>query len=137
VSADEGRARIAEGERVLRAAGLRVDGFVAPAWSMPGWLLPLLAREGCRYTEDHLRVYDPASGRARASVVLNWATRSPGRVASTVAWCRVAKRARALLPARIAIHPGDMRHALVRREVEKMLAWARGDFVARGPDLLA
>ncbi len=137
VSAGEGRRRVEEGERVLRAADLRIDGFVAPAWSMPPWLLPLLGEIGCRFTEDHLRVYDPVTRRARPSVVLNWATRSPGRLLSTVAWCRVAKHARALVPARIAIHPGDMRYRLVRDEIELLLEWARGDVVARGEDLLA
>ena len=136
VSAEEGCSRIEEGERVLRQAGLRVDGFVAPAWSMPSWLLPLLGARGFRFTEDHLRVYDPAGGRARASVVLNWASRSPARLLSTVAWCRVAKHARALYPARIAIHPADMRHRLLRHEVQRLLSWARGDVVARGSDLL-
>jgi hypothetical protein len=56
---------------------------------------------------------------------------------STVAWCRVARHARALVPARIAIHPGDMRFLMLRREIDRLLTWARGDFVARGPDLLA
>jgi predicted deacetylase len=136
VSADEGLARIDEGERVLRAAGLRIDGFVAPAWSMPRWLLPALGARGYRFTEDHLRVYDPAVGRARASVVLNWASRSPARLVSTIAWCRLARHARALLPARIAIHPADMRFLALRREIERLLSWSRGDFVERGADLL-
>lgn len=136
VSEDEGRARVDEGERILREAGLRVDGFVAPAWSMPRWLLPLLAARQCRFTEDHCRVYDPAANRARASVVLNWATRSPGRLLSTVAWCRAAKHARAVYPARIAIHPGDMKYRLTRGEVQRLLRWASGDIVARGADLL-
>jgi predicted deacetylase len=136
VSEAEGEERIDEGERVLRGAGLRIDGFVAPAWSMPPWLLPLLAARGYRFTEDHLRVYDPAAGRSRASVVLNWASRSPGRLLSTVAWCRVAKHARALMPARIAIHPGDMRFLVLRREIERLLAWADGHIVERAADLL-
>jgi predicted deacetylase len=136
VSIDEGRRRVEEGERVLRAAELRMDGFIAPAWSMPPWLLPLLGARGCRFTEDHFRVYDPATKRARTSVVLNWATRSPGRLLSTVAWCRAAKHARALVPTRIAIHPGDMRYLLVRKEIETLLDWVRGDFVERGADLL-
>jgi predicted deacetylase len=135
VAPDEGRARVEEGERVLAEAGLRVDGFVAPAWSMPSWLLPLLAERAYRFTEDHLRIYDPAAGRSRASVVLNWASRSPARLLSTVAWCRVAKHARALVPARVAIHPGDMKWLVLRREIEHVLAWARGDFVATGADL--
>ena len=137
VSVEEGRRRVDDGERILRAAGLRIDGFVAPAWSMPPWLLPMLSVRGCRFTEDHLHVYDPSTRRARSSVVLNWATRSPGRLLSTVAWCRIAKRARALMPARIAIHPADMRYLLVRSEIELLLDWARGDTVARGADLLA
>jgi predicted deacetylase len=136
LSPDEGRQRLDEGEGVLRAAGLRIDGFVPPAWSMPSWLLPLLAARGCRFTEDHLRVYDPTRSRASPSVVLNWASRSPARLASTVAWCRAARFARSLVPARIAIHPADMRFLLLRREIASTLAWARSDMVERGVDLL-
>ena len=131
VSADEGIARIDDGERILQGAGLRIDGFVAPAWSMPSWLLPALAARGCRFTEDHFRIYDPAAGRARASVVLNWASRTPLRLLSSVAWCKAARHARALVPARIAIHPADMRFRLLRREIERLLEWARGDVVDR------
>jgi uncharacterized protein len=132
----EGCARVAQGEAILAEAGLRVDGFVAPAWSMPAWLLPWLAQRGYRFTEDHLRVYDPAAGESRPSVVFNWASRSPARLLSTIAWCRAARHARAFLPARIAIHPGDMRWLVLRREVERLLEWARGDFVSSGAELL-
>jgi predicted deacetylase len=137
VAPQEGRLRVDRGERVLAEAGLRVDGFVAPAWSMPPWLLPLLAERGYRFTEDRFRVYDPAGHRARTSIVLNWATRTPGRLLSTVVWCRAARHARALFPTRIGIHPGDMRFLALRREIERMLRWARGDLVERGTDLLA
>jgi uncharacterized protein len=133
----EGERRMAEGHRILEQAGLRVDGFVAPAWSMPKWLLPRLADRGCRFTEDHWHVYDPAARYKRASVVLNWATRSPLRLVSAVAWCRVAKCARGRVPTRIAIHPNDMRFRLVRHEISRTLDWFRGDFVQRGPDLLS
>jgi predicted deacetylase len=137
VSRDEARDRLDRGEQVLREAGLRIDGYVAPAWSMPEWLVPMLATRGYRYTEDHTRVYDPAGGTSRASVVLNWASRSPGRLLSTVAWCRIAKVGRIAFPARVAIHPADMRYALLRHEVDQTLRWARTDTVARGTDLLA
>jgi predicted deacetylase len=135
VTAAEGSSRVEQGERVLCEAGLRVDGFVAPAWSMPPWLLPLLAARGYRFTEDHVRIYDPAGDRRRVSVVLNWATRSGLRQLSTVAWCRAAKHARAWVPVRIAIHPGDMRVPAVRAEIASLLAWARGDLVERAADL--
>lgn len=136
VTPAEARARLDDGERVLREAGLRIDGFVAPAWSFPSWLLPMLGARGYRFTEDHTRVYDPARKRARASVVLNYASRSPSRLFSTVAYCRVAKHARAVVPARVAIHPADMRFLLLRREVDHLLAWAADDVVARGEALL-
>ena len=57
------------------------------------------------------------------------------RMLSTIAYCRVAKHARAIVPARVAIHPGDMRVALLRREVNALLAWSAHDLVARGDHL--
>jgi predicted deacetylase len=136
VSRDEAVERLDRGERVLGDAGLTIDGFIAPAWSMPAWLLPLLGARGYRFSEDHTRVYDPSRGRAKASVVLNYASRTKARMLSTVAYCRVAKHARALFPARVAIHPGDMRVPLLQREVRALLAWGAGDYVPRGDALL-
>lgn len=139
VSPDEARARLDRGERMLRDAGLSIRGFVAPAWSMPRWVLELLRDRGYGFTEDHLRVYDPARGRSRPSLVLNFASRTPARLFSSVAWCRVSRPLGRLLPARIAIHPADMQFALLRSETESLLRWARSGpgFVERGADLLS
>lgn len=137
VSRDEALKRLDEGERVLRDAGLSIRGFVAPAWSMPAWVLDLLGERGYAFTEDHTRVYDPANKRSRASVVLNYASRTPSRLLSSVAWCRLARPARRVLPARIAIHPADMRYALLRSEVDALLSWAEGDFVDTGAALIS
>ena len=137
VSHEEALKRLDEGERVLRDAGLTIRGFVAPAWSMPPWVLKLLGERGYSFTEDHTRVYDPANKRSRASVVLNYASRTPSRLLSSVAWCRLARPARRVLPARIAIHPADMRYALLRSEIESLLGWAEGDFVDTGAALLS
>ena len=137
VTPDEARERLDAGEKMLKGAGLTIRGFVAPAWSMPRWVLDLLGERGYRFTEDHVRVRDPATRAARASVVLNFASRTPARLLSSALWCRLARPARRLLPARIAIHPADMRFALLRSEVASLLSWAAGDFVERGADLLA
>jgi predicted deacetylase len=136
LSPDEASERLDAGERALTKAGLRVDGYVAPAWSMPRWLLPMLAARACAYTEDHLHVYAPSEGRKRASLVLNYASRTPARLVSTVAFCRVSTPLGALAPTRIAIHPADMRFALLRHEVRRLLAWGRGRFLSRGRELL-
>ena len=135
VTVDRARALVEKGEAVLREAGLRVDGFVAPAWSMPTGLLDHLSDRGCRFTEDHLRIYDPAGRRSRPSVVLNWATRSPPRLLTALAWCRAARPARTVIPVRIAIHPSDLHFLAVRREIERTLDWARGDLVNTAGDL--
>jgi predicted deacetylase len=138
VSREEAIARLDAGERVLRDdAGLKIAGFVAPAWSMPDWVLGLLGERGYRFTEDHLRIHDPASGRSRPSVVMNYASRTPMRLLSSVAWCRIARPARRVLPARIAIHPADMRYALLRSEVTSLLGWASGDFAVTGESLFS
>ena len=130
VTEEEADDRLDEGEAILASAGLTPTGFIPPAWSMPPWLLPKLGQRGYTFCEDHLYAYDPRAGTKRTSVVLNYASRTPGRLFSSVAWCRVAKYARVALPARIAIHPADMRFALLRNEVESLLAWGRHDFVA-------
>jgi predicted deacetylase len=137
VSRDEANERLDRGERALRHAGLAIDGFVAPAWAMPDWLVPMLGARGYRFAEDHLRIYDPARSVVKPSVVLNYASRTRLRMLSTVAWCRAAKHARALFPARIAIHPGDMKVPLLRRELKALLAWGKGDYVAKAEGLFA
>jgi predicted deacetylase len=135
VSREEAAARLDEGGRMLKSLGLAVNGFVPPAWSMPSWLMPLLAERGYRYTEDHTRIYNPTGGRSRPSAVLNFASRTPVRLLSSVAYCRMATPLRALVPTRLAIHPADMRFALLRQEVKRLLEWARTDIAPRASGL--
>jgi uncharacterized protein len=137
VSRDEAVKRLDDGERMLRECGLTIRGFIAPAWSMPGWVLELLAERGYRFSEDHLRIYDPAAKRTALSLVLNFASRTPARLLSSVAFCRIATPAKRVVPARIAVHPADMRFALLRQEVARLLRWGRGDFVATGASLFS
>jgi len=136
VSRTEAKERLDDGARVLEAAGLRIDGFVPPAWSMPAWLLPLLAARGYSFTEDHLHVYDPAGARSRPSLVLNYASRTPARLLSTVAFCRLATPLAAFVPARIAIHPSDMQFTRLRQEIARLLQWGKPNFVRQGRALL-
>lgn len=124
VSEAEAVRRLDDGARVLRDAGLSPVGFVPPAWSMPPWMLDVLASKGFDFTEDHVHVYAPTSKRRRASLVLNYASRTPGRLFSSVAFVRVSRPAERVLPARVALHPGDMRSRLLRSESETLLAWA-------------
>jgi predicted deacetylase len=137
LSQDEGAVALDLGERALAEQGLRIDGFVPPAWSMPRWLIPMLAARAYGYSEDHTHVYAPDEGAKRASLVLNFASRTPARLVASVAFCRLATPFAALLPARIAIHPADMGVGRLREEVGRLLDWGRGRFVDRARALCA
>ncbi len=125
----EGERRIDEGTKILEGLGLAPSGFIAPAWQMARWVLPSLASRGFRYAEDHLHVYDPAAGRRRRSLVLNFASRTPARLWSSVAFVRAATPFRRVVRTRIAIHPGDMRGAFLPGEVTRVLSKSR-DYVS-------
>ena len=111
LSAAEASARIAEGRKLLEdAIGRPVAGFIAPAWLYSAGALDAVRDAGFALAEDHMKVWQPASGRVVArGPVITWASRSPGRIRSSL---MVAAAARALpqaLPtARIAVHPGDV-----------------------------
>lgn len=137
MTANECRQALAEGDGILQAAGLHIDGFVAPAWSMSEDVKRVLAERGCKYAEDHLWVYDPSRGKKRFVPVLNYASRSPARIASTVAYARAARPLGKVLPMRVAIHPGDMSKILLVRELRALLAWAAPHVVRRGTDLMS
>lgn len=136
IGREEGARRLGEGLARLRALDLPVSGFVAPAWSFRPWLLPLLGAYNVHYTEDHLRVYDPVRGIQRASLVLNFASRSWSRIASTTLFCRAARPLAALTPTRVALHPGDFGVTVLRREVESLLGWASRFSQHTGRELL-
>jgi hypothetical protein len=71
------------------------------------------------------------------SLVLNFASRTPARMWSSIVWCRVALPARALFPARVAIHPGDLRVPRLVAELRRLLAWAEDDLAPSAQALLA
>jgi predicted deacetylase len=131
LSQGEGERRIDEGTKLLNDLGLTPSGFIAPAWQMARWVLPSLASRGFRYAEDHLHVYDPARGKRRRSLVLNFASRTPARLWSSVAFVRAATPLRRVMRTRIAIHPGDMRSDFLRDEVHRVLAKSRAFVNAR------
>ncbi len=136
VTKSEARERLRDGTRVLEDAGLRIDGFVPPAWSAPAWLGEELAAMGVRYTEDHVSVSDPVAKRRRPSLVLNFASRTNARMASTVAFCRIARPLGHLVPTRVALHPGDMIKPWLRDETRNLLAWAARQTLVSAQELL-
>lgn len=110
LSLAEARTRLADGRRIVEdAIGRPVAGFIAPAWLYSSGARVAIAEAGYPIAEDHWRVWQPATGRVIArGPVITWASRSHGRIASSLAVAAVARAVPTALPiARIAVHPGD------------------------------
>ena len=60
--------------------------------------------------EDNMKVWQPVTGKTVArGPVITWASRSPGRIRSSLMVASAARAAPWALPtARIAVHPGDV-----------------------------
>lgn len=107
---DEALRRMRDGKALLEdLLGAPVAGFVAPAWLYGPGAFAALGEAGFTVAEDHMRVWSPLTGKTLArGPVLTWASRSWPRIASSLVFAALARRALAALPTvRVAVHPGD------------------------------
>ena len=103
--------RIADGRKLVEdAIGRQVAGFIAPAWLYSPGALDAVRGAGFSIAEDHLKVWQPTTGKVLArGPVITWASRSPGRIRSSLMVAAAARAFPQVLPtARIAVHPGDV-----------------------------
>ncbi len=110
LSRDEALRRLTEGRKVVEdAIGRPVVGFIAPAWLYSKDSLDALRDGGFALAEDHLKVWQPTTGKVVSKgPVITWASRSKGRIASSLMVAAAARAAPwALRDARIAVHPPD------------------------------
>ncbi len=111
LSFSDASARIADGRKIVEdATGRAVAGFIAPAWLYSAGALQAVCDAGFALAEDHMKVWQPMSGRVVArGPVITWASRSPGRIRSSLAVAAAARLfPKAVSTARIAVHPGDV-----------------------------
>jgi predicted deacetylase len=111
LSATEAARRMADGKALLEdIIGRPASGFVAPAWLYGAGALEALAASGFPLAEDHMRVWSPQSDATLArGPVITWATRTPARTVSSLAFAALARTAlKPLKDVRIAVHPGDV-----------------------------
>lgn len=106
----EATARLRRGRAVVEdAIGRPVAGFIAPAWLYSPGALAAIRAEGFALAEDHMKVWRPGDGRVLTrGPVITWASRSPGRIRSSLFFARVARIGLSpLANVRVAVHPGD------------------------------
>jgi uncharacterized protein len=125
LSASEASDRLREGRALVEdVIGRPIDGFVAPAWLYGQGALDALAAASIPLAEDHFRVWSPATGRELAKgPVITWASRTPMRLASSLA-AAAALRRWPMKVLRVGVHPPDCRHPVLVRSIEKTLRTA-------------
>ncbi len=120
--------------------GREVAGFIAPAWLYGIGTLEALGETGFHVAEDHMRVWRPSDDCLLArGPVITWASRSKARIASSLAFARIAPIVLGALPTvRIAVHPGDANVPALLRSIDRTIAsFARKREIARYADLFA
>lgn len=123
----EAMARIVKGRKLLEdITGSPIAGFVAPAWLYGAEAKVALSDAGVALAEDHWRVWEPVAGRVLAtSPVITWATRTPGRMASSLLVAAIARHAPLPRVMRIGVHPNDCNEAAVMRSIASTVRHVR------------
>jgi predicted deacetylase len=102
--------RIRDGAALVEdICGTAVAGFIAPAWLYGEGALAALAETRMPMAEDHMKVWQPATGKVLArGPVITWASRSRARIASSLMVARLLPPLLARSKVvRVAVHPGD------------------------------
>ncbi len=117
---DAARALLARGrEELAQCAGVTPTGFIAPAWLLSAEGEAAARDLGFAYTTRLKSVHDLAKNRIHHSQSLCWSVRSPLRAAISLAWNRLLfQRLQSNPLMRISIHPPDLAHAPVWRQVQ-------------------
>lgn len=118
ISYDEAQRRVREGLELLRNAGLRVQGFVAPAWLLSEAGLKALVDEGLVYTNEvqHFSLLQPFKRVFAPTLVFS--SRSGWRRWTSIRWVKLWERVNRNRPViRLAIHPGDCQYSAIRETI--------------------
>ena len=132
--------RMADGKALIEdAIGRPVAGFIAPAWLYGEDARAALAASDFALAEDHMRVWQPASGQVLAKgPVSTWASRSRPRQLSSRFFAGLARQTlHGQRVVRVAVHPGDVTvPALLSSIAATLQAFAARRPVGRYADLL-
>lgn len=122
------RELVARGAAELRAAGLEPRGFIAPAWLLGREAEEALREVGVEYTTTLGSVIDLQEMRTFHSQSLVWSVRSAWRRAASLMWnATLFRRLRDHSLLRVSIHPVDLAHTAVWRQIRTLLAHALRD----------
>jgi len=138
LSRAEAGARIERGRAIVeQVTGRPIAGFVAPAWLYGQGALEALEDCAIPVAEDHMRIWSPESGRELGrGPVITWASRTPLRLATSLAAASLLRRA-PIRSLRIGVHPPDCHHPALMRSIDATFRSAmRNRRVTRYAELL-
>jgi uncharacterized protein len=115
---DRALALVRQAQEEFREIGVHPEGFIAPAWLLSAPAEEALKEAGLQYTTRLRHFRDLHTGRTYEAQSMVWSSRSWWRRLLSVAWNRALFRRLAENPLmRIAIHPSDLHHSRVWREI--------------------
>jgi predicted deacetylase len=134
---DAARARIDRGIARLNALGLTPMGFVPPAWLAKVATHDAVRDAGLAVSESDRAIFVHARRATIASPVLRWSARGAFRSYGSVLQERIRWQTQRRTPVmRIALHPADLDHPAVERNIHVALdAWMRVRTPGRYRDL--
>ncbi|MDT8760222.1 polysaccharide deacetylase family protein [Sphingomonas psychrotolerans] len=124
LSSEEAARRMENGRALVEdIIGRKSAGFIAPAWLYGSGAMEALRDSSFELAEDHMKVWVPRTGKVVArGPVITWASRSPMRTASSLAFAALARQAlHSLRTVRVAVHPGDVTRDSILTSIEKTL----------------
>jgi uncharacterized protein len=140
LSREEALARMTRGIALVEGiTGRPAAGFIAPAWLYSEGARQALGEAGFALAEDHMQVWQPATGRTLAKgPVITWASRSRPRQLSSLAAAGVLRHAlKGQSTVRVAVHPGDTTVPQLLTSIDKTFrAFATSHTPARYAELL-
>lgn len=116
-------ARIQQGLSSLRSIGLDPLGFVPPAWLARPGTHQAVAEAGLKVSEDQRSIYrHPGDSAPLEAPCIRWSTRTAFRSYGSAAVAEGRWLFQRSLPlVRLALHPGDLSHPVVRRSLARTL----------------
>ncbi len=123
---DEAKALVSRAREEFRAAKLDPVGFIAPAWLLSDPAEQALRDLGIAYTTRLKGVWDLKREQVAQSQSLCWSVRAAWRRQVSLAWNPYLYHRLSKNPLlRIAIHPVDIAHPRIWRQVTRLVASAQ------------
>ena len=118
---DAARQLLDRGRTAVESCGVRVPGFIAPAWLLGVEAEQAVREAGFQYTTRIASVSDFLTGNVYRSRSQVWSVRAGWRRACSLAWNSLLFEKTLAAPlARIGIHPPDWDHPRIREQILRL-----------------